>query len=31
MNATAIIFMSITWIGVIGLTVFCIRRVMKGD
>jgi len=31
MNAGAIVLMSLTWGGVIALTVFCFRRVMKGD
>jgi len=31
MNAGAIVFMALTWIGVIGLTVFCFLRIMKGD
>ncbi len=31
MNAGAIVFMALTWIGVIALTLFCFRRVMKGD
>ena len=31
MNASAIVFMALTWIGVIALTLFCFQRVMKGD
>ncbi len=31
MNGSALLFMAVSWIGVIGLTVFCFYRVFTTD